>query len=113
MRQALRILFALGLITLSACASPLGGGGTAPTPVVPTAAPMTGGQQAPIAQITNVNWAWTQLQETNPASQSVVPPNQVYSLTLTPDGNFTFIADCNTGSGSYTSDGTKLTLKPG
>ncbi len=112
MKLAFRILFALGLITLAACASPAGAPAVE-TPLVPTQAPMTSGQQAGIEQIMNVNWQWTQLQETNPASQSVVPPGQPYNLTFTPDGNFTFTADCNSGSGTYTSQGTDLTLTLG
>jgi heat shock protein HslJ len=112
MKLTLRIFFALGLITLAACASPAATTAI-PAPPTPTQAPMTGGQQASIDQIMNVNWQWTQLQETNPPSQSVVPPGQAYNLTLTPDGNFTFTADCNSGSGTYTSQGTDLTLTLG
>ena len=112
MKQTLRILFALGLMALAACASPAATPAV-PTAAVPTQAPMTGGQQASIDQMTNVNWQWTQLQETNPPSQSVVPPNQAYNLTFTPDGKFSFTADCNSGSGTYTAQGTDLTLTLG
>jgi heat shock protein HslJ len=70
---------------------------------------MSGGEAASLDQITNINWQWTDLQETQPASVSVVPDSGKYLLTLTPDGNFAFTADCNSGSGTYTSEGTNLT----
>jgi heat shock protein HslJ len=74
---------------------------------------MSGGEAASIDQITNINWQWTELQETQPASVSVVPDSGKYLLTLSPDGNFAFTADCNSGSGTYTSEGTSLTLTLG
>jgi len=114
MKPVLRILFATCLILLAACAP-------AATPTAPAVAtgptassqPVSGGQAVNIDQITNINWQWSQLQETQPASQSVVPDIRKYTLTLTPDGNLAFTADCNTGSGTYTSDGTSLALTLG
>lgn len=63
--------------------------------------------------ITNTLWEWTSLVETEPASQSVVPNPEDYTLALTSDGQYNFVADCNSGSGSYTMDGQNLSLQPG
>ena len=63
--------------------------------------------------ITNTLWEWTSLVETSPASQSVVPNPEVYTLALSPDGQYNFVADCNSGSGAYTMDGQNLSLQPG
>ena len=108
MKPALSILFAACLILLTAC----GPAATQPAPA-PSAQPMSGGEPASLDQVTNINWQWVDLQETQPASLSVVPDSGKYLLTLTPDGNFAFTADCNSGSGTYTSEGTSLTLTLG
>jgi heat shock protein HslJ len=107
MKQAKSTLFALILILLVACGPKISPPVTLPaiTPVV-----MTGGQPVSIDQVTGTSWQWRQLQETNPPSQSAVPQNQNYSLTLAADGTFAFAADCNNGSGTYASSGTSLTL---
>lgn len=110
MKQARSLLFALSLILLAACGPKASPPATLPaiTPVV-----MTGGQPVNIAQVTGTEWQWRQLQETNPPSLSAVPNDQTYSLNLAADGSFTFTADCNNGSGTYTSSGTSLTLTLG
>jgi heat shock protein HslJ len=59
------------------------------------------------------SWQWTHLSENQPKHQSVVPDPQNYTLTLADDGTFQAKADCNNVSGTYTTSGSTLTLKPG
>jgi heat shock protein HslJ len=70
---------------------------------------------APVAveQVQNINWQWNELVEAEPASQSTVPNAQNHVLVLRSDGQFSFRADCNVGSGAYTVDGSTLTLQLG
>ena len=63
--------------------------------------------------ITNTLWEWTILSENNPPAQSVVPNPGNYTLSLLADGQFTFVADCNSGSGTYSLEGQTLSLKLG
>ena len=66
-----------------------------------------------IDEIIDIEWQWSGLTETLPASQSVVPDPENYTLTLNSDGTYSIKADCNLGSGSYTLDGNELTLASG
>lgn len=63
--------------------------------------------------ITGVLWQWAGLVETAPASQSVVPDPENYTLVLRPDGNLAITADCNMVGGSYTLEGDALTIELG
>jgi heat shock protein HslJ len=58
-------------------------------------------------------WQWTASTEAVPASQSVVPDPENYTLTFAADGTYTGKADCNQIAGTYTTDGSKLTIVPG
>ncbi|MEA1978301.1 MAG: META domain-containing protein [Chloroflexota bacterium] len=58
----------------------------------------------------DVSWEWSQLTETLPASQSVVPNPENYTLVFLADGTFGLNADCNLVSGEYEVDGDNLTL---
>ena len=62
------------------------------------------------ADIIDIPWQWTALFENEPASQSVVPNPDNYTLTLNSDGSMNIKADCNMMSGSFSVDGTSLTL---
>jgi len=73
----------------------------------PTAVP------APSAQLTNINWNWTELIQTEPASQSVIPNPESYVLVFYSDGTFYLLADCNYGSGTYSTQGDQMTLQVG
>lgn len=64
-------------------------------------------------EIINIEWQWSALIETLPASQSVVPDPENYTLVFWPDGTYAIKADCNLGSGGYTLEGNDLTLAPG
>ncbi len=63
--------------------------------------------------ITNVAWKWTNLVETSPASQSVIPNSQNYTITFTTDGKASIKADCNAVQGTYTMNGSNLTIQLG
>ena len=60
----------------------------------------------------NVVWQWTNFTPVGGAVTPVGRP-ELYTLALLDDGTYTFRADCNSGTGSYTLDGTSLTLAPG
>ncbi|NPE31440.1 META domain-containing protein [Methanococcoides sp. SA1] len=64
-------------------------------------------------EIIDIEWQWSGLTEILPASQSVVPDPENYTLTLNSDGTYSIKADCNLGSGGYTLEGNELTLAPG
>jgi heat shock protein HslJ len=65
------------------------------------------------ASITEKPWQWVGLVETNPASQSVVPDPENYTLLFSPDGSLNIVADCNMAGGSYALDGSSLTIELG
>ena len=81
------------------------GSPTQPGPVEPV--------PVPPEQIQNINWQWAELTQTEPAGQSLVPEAQDYTLVFQPGGQFSFRADCNVGSGTYTMDGGNVTLQLG
>jgi heat shock protein HslJ/uncharacterized protein YraI len=63
--------------------------------------------------LTGVTWGWTELTQTEPASQTVVPDPENYTLVFQPDGGLQILADCNSGSGIYTLDGNNMTIEVG
>ncbi len=64
--------------------------------------------------ITGTVWQWAAMQETAPASQSVVPDPQNYTITFNTDGTATIKADCNNVTAKYkTNKKGKMTIKPG
>ena len=65
------------------------------------------------ASITGIVWQWTAMQETVPASQSVVPDPQNYTITFNTDGTVAIKADCNNVSGNYKMSGSDLTITLG
>ena len=71
-------------------------------------APAGWAQEAP--EITGIQWQWSQLVETEPASQSVVPDPENYLLVLNADGSANLKADCNVVLWTYTLEGTTLTF---
>ena len=64
-------------------------------------------------EVTGIQWQWAELTETEPASQSVVPDPENYTLVLRPDGGLVINADCNVVGGSYTLEGDALTIALG
>jgi heat shock protein HslJ len=63
--------------------------------------------------LTGTVWQWTAMQETVPASQSVVPDPQNYTITFNMDGTAAIKADCNNVTAKYTTSGSNLTLTLG
>ena len=63
--------------------------------------------------VQGILWQWTELYETEPAGQYVIPDPASYTLALHAGGQYSLQADCNTGSGSYTLAGQSLTLEAG
>ena len=63
--------------------------------------------------ITGIVWQWTAMQETAPASQSVVPDPQNYTITFNTDGTVAIKADCNNVTGNYKMNGSDLTITLG
>lgn len=104
-------------ILLAAC-----GGGSTPTnapveptqasEVMPTEVAPTGLLEVPVSEIQNISWQWLELIENNPAAQSVVPTPEKYTVALFDDGTYTVVADCKSGMGNYTVDGSQITLEP-
>ena len=64
-------------------------------------------------KLLNTTWQWISLKEAEPASQSVVPNPENYTIVFKEDGSFAATADCNKVSGSYKLDGSKLSIMPG
>jgi len=63
--------------------------------------------------ITGTIWQWTAIQETVPASQSVVPDPQNYTITFNTDGTAAIKADCNNVTATYTKNSSSLTITLG
>ena len=65
--------------------------------------------------LTGNSWEWTASTTTTPASQSVVPVPQNYTIEFKSDQTFEGKADCNQISGTWAStsgDGLTITLGP-
>ncbi|UCG23825.1 MAG: META domain-containing protein [Chloroflexota bacterium] len=60
--------------------------------------------------IVNTIWQWSDLVETEPAAQSVVPDPERYTVIFRPDGSANLQADCNFLNVSYAVDGSSLTF---
>ena len=61
--------------------------------------------------LTDALWAWSELVE--PDGQSLILNPDRYTLKFFADGNLNVVADCNTGSGTYTLDGNAMTIQLG
>jgi heat shock protein HslJ len=68
------------------------------------------GKSTSTNSITGIVWQWTAMQETVPASQSVVPNPQNYTIIFNMDNTVTIKADCNQVGGTYTVSGSNLTI---
>lgn len=85
------------------------------TAVASTAGGDTGTGIEPMSQtdLVDVIWEWSALKETMPASQSVVPNPENYTVTFSADGTLSVKADCNVAAGSYTVSGSQMTITLG
>jgi len=67
----------------------------------------------PGAEIMDILWEWTSLQEAAPPSQSVITDPENYNLVLFSNGTVSAKADCNTVQGTYEITATELTFEFG
>src|SRR5688500_1289343 len=89
MRKLVTVLALTALVSLVSCSSPGSG-------------------------LTGKVWQWTASTTTVPASQSVVPDPENYTIEFKADGSFAAKADCNQVSGTYTTAGNNaLAIVPG
>lgn len=65
------------------------------------------------SSLTGKAWQWSASTTTVPASQSVVPDPENYTIEFKSDGTFTAKADCNQVAGDYTTSGSTLTITAG
>ncbi len=66
------------------------------------------------SEVLGIAWQWSGLVETEPASQSLVPHPENYTLLLQPDGSLEIKADCNVVNGSYVAlDGGAISIQLG
>ncbi len=63
--------------------------------------------------LTGKTWQWTASTTTVPASQSVTPDPENYTITFATDGTFSAKVDCNQVAGTYTTSGGSMTIVPG
>ena len=64
--------------------------------------------------LTGKAWQWTASTTKVPASQSVVPDPENYTITFNTDGSFSAKVDCNNMSGTYTTTSSGgLAITPG
>ena len=63
--------------------------------------------------ITEKTWQWVGVVETEPATGSVVPNPESYTLFMDADGSLSLQVDCNSAGGSYELDGNSLSILVG
>jgi heat shock protein HslJ len=68
-----------------------------------------GSQSGNSADIVDVVWAWNALN--TPVESVTVDNPQSYLMLLNPDGTVSIQADCNSGGGNYTIDGSNITIE--
>jgi heat shock protein HslJ len=61
-------------------------------------------------EILGIRWQWTQLIETQPASQSVIADSENLVLVLNADGSANIQADCNQVQWTYTVEGDTISF---
>jgi heat shock protein HslJ len=87
----LLVVLSLVLVLAAACYPPA-------TPV-PQAVP------APATGITNIVWQWTSVRNRSTGETTTVSNPQAYTIIFRDDGTLSGQADCNTFTGTYTTDG--------
>jgi heat shock protein HslJ len=70
-------------------------------------------QNVPGQDLQGVTWEWISMQKTDLVSPLVVPSPQNYTIRFNADGSVNIQADCNQVLGSYTTDGSSLTITTG
>jgi len=64
-------------------------------------------------ELLNTVWQWQEYQDQADVNNITVGEPEKYTLQLLADGTYQLQADCNKGQGSYTLEGSSLTLQPG
>jgi heat shock protein HslJ len=90
----------------------------APTPSSPSSAPAQIPDPVPVASSTTATsitqgvWGWQRTEMSD--DTTIVPPDpNRYTISFQADGRLAIRADCNQGGGTYTLEGSQLTVKPG
>ena len=85
---------------------------TQPPPPKPTEPPAQPAAGKSAQQLTGTVWKWTTSLFNDDTRKTPDDPNK-YLLEFLPEGNVSITADCNQVTGTYTTDGNKLTITPG
>ena len=96
------ILFAALVMILAACSTT--------TPATPLPGAGTGTVVTSEDQISGILWQWNSLEETSPATLSVVPNPENYTLVFQDNGVFNIQSDCNSAAGTYKLEYESLTM---
>ncbi len=80
-----------------------------------TAVPEQATNLEPISQedMIDILWQWTNLEEPAPAPGIGVGDPSLYDIVFRADGTYSAKADCNRLNGTYTMNGSQLTINPG
>ncbi len=65
------------------------------------------------SDIQGIEWQWVSLVETLPASQSLVPDSENYTIIFNADDAVVIKADCNMVQGAYTVSGSDMNIETG
>lgn len=84
-----------------------------PTETTPSPERLPEPEPVSINEVMDINWQWSELQEALPASQSLVPDPENYTIVFWNDNSFNLNADCNVGSGTFSGDMGTLNLEIG
>jgi heat shock protein HslJ len=104
-RTSVRSLPAGRALTLALLALVAGG------MLAPTAGAWSNSTPTPAPTLTPVVWQWTALELADGTVETPDDPAK-YTIQFLPDGTYLIRADCNQGSGTYSVDGTNLTIEP-
>jgi len=90
-RLTLLAVLSLALVVAAAC--------------YPPAAPVPPSVPAPSSSITNIVWQWTSVANRTTGRTTTVPNPTAYTIIFRDDGTVSGQADCNTFTGTYSTDG--------
>jgi heat shock protein HslJ len=91
LRLTLLAVLSLALVVAAAC--------------YPPAAPVPSSAPASSSDITGIVWQWTSVANRVTGQTTTVPNPQAYTIIFRDDGTVTGQADCNTFTGTYSTDG--------
>lgn len=91
--------------------TPAGNGTPVITPTVNVTTNVTPNTTVP--SLTNVTWQWNAIQSPAGANLTNVSSPKNYTITFVNATQYTIKADCNVGGGTYTKNGSTITIQPG